>query len=130
MRHLRGKITAIAGVIVLLLVAGIWVALTQPSAQSSASTTRDSAPSGAKASPSSQVPSGPLQLLSETPASNATGVSGLTDIKLQFSAPLASNSPLPKIKPKVAGSWQGAGTSTLEFVPGRGFGQRTRVRVT
>jgi hypothetical protein len=130
MRHLRGKITAIAGVIVLLLVAGIWVALTQPSAQSSASTTRDSAASGAKASPSSQVPSGPLQLLSETPASNATGVSGLTDIKIQFSAPLASNSPLPKIKPKVAGSWQGAGTSTLEFVPSRGFGQQTRVRVT
>src|SRR5215469_8587136 len=30
----------------------------------------------------------------------------------------------------VAGIWQGAGTSTLEFVPGRGFGQRTRVRVT
>src|SRR5215469_4067161 len=131
MRNLRGRITAIGGVIVLLLVAGIWVALTQPSARSSASTTRDaSATSTAKAGQSSQAPSGPLQLMSETPASSATGVSGVTDIKIQFSAPLASNSPLPKIKPKVAGSWQGAGTSTLDFVPSRGFGQQTRVQVT
>jgi hypothetical protein len=131
MRHLGGRITAIGGAIVLLLVAGIWVALTQPSARSSASTTRDgSAPSTAKASPSASAPSGPLQLLSETPASNATGVSGVTDIKIQFSALLAPNSPLPKIKPRVAGSWQGAGTNTLEFVQSHGFGQRTRVRVT
>jgi hypothetical protein len=54
----------------------------------------------------------------------------MTDIKIQFSAPLAANSPLPKIKPRVAGSWQGAGTSTLEFVPSRGFGQLTHVKVT
>lgn len=129
--HLRGRIAAIGGVIVLLLVAGVWVALTHASAQSTGSASSDGrTTSQAKAGSSSQVPSGPLQLLSETPASNATGVSGLTDIKIQFSAPLASNSPLPSIKPDVAGSWQGAGTSTLEFAPSRGFDQQTRVRVT
>jgi peptidoglycan hydrolase-like protein with peptidoglycan-binding domain len=105
--------------------------MTHASAQSSGSTgSSNRGASKPSARPSSQVPSGPLQLLSETPASNATGVSGLTDIKIQFSAALASNSPLPTIKPRVTGSWQGAGTSTLEFVPSRGFDQQTRVRVT
>lgn len=132
--HLRGRITAIGGVIVLLLVAGVWVALTHASAQSSGrsgssgSTGRTTGKGSDK--PSSQVPSGPLQLLSETPASNAAGVSGVTDIKIQFSAPLAASSPLPSIKPDVAGSWQGTGTNTLEFVPSSGFDQQARVRVT
>jgi peptidoglycan hydrolase-like protein with peptidoglycan-binding domain len=129
--HLRGRVTAIGAVIVLLLAAGVWVAMTHASAQSSGGTgSSDRTAVKANASPSSQVPSGPLQLLSETPAGNARGVSGLTDVKIQFSAALAPNSPLPKIKPDVAGSWQGAGTSTLQFVPSRGFEQQTRVRVT
>ena len=132
--HLRGRIAAIGGVIVLLLVAGVWFALTHASAQSSGGrhTTASSHSGSSKpsASTSSQVPVGPLELVSETPASKATGVSGMTDIKIQFSAPLAANSPMPTIKPRVAGSWQGAGTSTLEFVPSRGFHQLTHVKVT
>jgi lipoprotein-anchoring transpeptidase ErfK/SrfK len=133
--HLRGRVAAIGGVIVLLLVAGVWVALTHASASprdtgSSGSTSSGRTASKASGRGSSQVPSGPLQLLSETPASNATGVSGVTDVKIQFSAPLAANSPLPRIKPHVAGSWQGTGTSTLTFVPSSGFSQQTHVRVT
>jgi peptidoglycan hydrolase-like protein with peptidoglycan-binding domain len=132
--HARGRIGAIGGVIVLLLVAGVWITLTHASAQSSTGNHRTAASSGSSSTPSahssSQVPSGPLQLVSETPASHATGVSGAADIKIQFSAPLAANSPLPRVRPHVPGHWQGAGTSTLEFVPRRGFGQRTRVKVT
>ena len=128
--QLRGRVGAIGGVIVLLLIAGVWITLTHASAQSSGGghgTTGSGKPS---AHPSSQAPAVPLQLVSETPASKATGVSGATDIKIQFSTALAANSPLPTIKPHVTGSWQGAGTSTLTFVPSRGFGQRTRVKVT
>lgn len=131
--HLRGRIGAIGGVIVLLLVAGIWITLTHASAQSSGGSRQTAAMSGSgnpSASPSSQPPAPPLQLVSETPASRTTGVSGTTDIKIQFSSPLAADSPLPKIKPHVAGSWQGAGTSTVEFVPRRGFDQLTHVKVT
>jgi peptidoglycan hydrolase-like protein with peptidoglycan-binding domain len=123
--HLRGRIVAIGGAIVFLLVAGVWIALTHASAQSSDAGGKSSASGIA-----SQVPSGPLQLLSETPAAGARGVTGTTDIKIQFSAPLAADSPLPMIKPSVAGSWQGAGTSNLEFVPTNGFHQHTRVMVT
>ncbi len=128
--HLRGRIVALGGVILLLLVAGVWITLTHASAQSAGGNGKTAA-GGSKPStgPSSQRSAGPLQLVSETPASSATGVSGATDIKIQFSAPLAANSPLPRIKPHVAGSWQGIGTATLEFVPRRGFAQRTRVRV-
>jgi lipoprotein-anchoring transpeptidase ErfK/SrfK len=132
--HLRVRIAAIGGVIVLLLVAGVWVAMTHASASprntASSGSNGGRTASKAKGKGSSQVPSGPLQLLSETPATNATGVSGVADVKIQFSAALAASSPLPRIKPDVAGSWQGAGTSTLTFVPNRGFNQQTRVRVT
>ena len=75
------------------------------------------------------MPSGPLLLVSESPATGALGVSGTTDIKIQFSAALAADSPLPTIKPRMAGNWQGAGTSTLEFVPTSSFHQLTRVTV-
>ncbi len=124
--HLRGRIAAIGAVIVFLLVAGVWITLTHASAQPSAGGSKPEA----TASASSQVPSGPLQLLSETPAAGARGVAGTTDIKIQFSAPLAANSPLPTIKPNVAGSWQGTGASTLEFVPTSGFHQHQHITVT
>jgi hypothetical protein len=127
--HLRGRIAAIGGVIALLLVAGVWITLTHASAQSSGAGHTDSAGSKPGAH-SSQAAAVPLQLVSETPASNSAGVSGVTDIKIQFSTPLAASSPLPRIKPHVAGNWQGAGTSTLEFVPSVGFDQLTRVKVT
>ena len=123
--RLRGRIAAIGGAIVFLLVAGVWIALTHASAQSSAA---DSKP-GADPSTSSQVPSGPLRLVSQTPAAGAQGVTGTTAIKIQFSAPLAADSPLPTIRPSVAGSWQGTGTSNLKFVPTNGFHQHTRVTV-
>ncbi len=127
--HLRGRIVAIGGVIALLLVAGVWIALTHASAQSAAGG-KAKAKAAASASPSSQVPSGPLELVSESPATGTGGVSGMTDIKIQFSAPLATNSPLPTINPSVAGSWQGTGTSTLQFVPTAAFTQHTHVIVT
>ena len=131
--HVRGRVVAIGGVIVLLLVAGVWVTLTHASAQSSSGGHRATASSGntkPSAHSSSQIPTGPLQLLSVTPARKATGVNGTTDIKIQFSAPVAANSPQPRITPHVAGSWHGAGTSTLDFVPSRGFDQQTHVKVT
>ena len=132
--HVRGRVGAIGGVIVLLLVAGVWFTLTHASAQSSVSNHRTTASNGGSSKPkahsSSRIPSEPLQLVSETPASKATGVSGTTDIKIRFSVPLAADSPLPRLKPHVPGQWQGAGTSTLEFVPSRGFAQLTRVKVT
>jgi peptidoglycan hydrolase-like protein with peptidoglycan-binding domain len=121
----RGQVFAMGGVIVCLLAAGVWVSVTHGSQKPSGTKAR---PVAASASPS--VPTGPLELVAETPTSGTAGVSGVTNIKIQFSAPLATNSPLPTVKPSVAGSWQGTGTSTLQYVPTSGFPQRTRVVVT
>jgi len=119
---------AIGGAIVLLLVAGIWITLTHASAQSSDADGKSN-PAGT-AHPSASAVAAPLELLSETPANGAHGVNGLPPIKIQFSAPVAATSPLPTIRPRLAGSWQGTGTSTLEFVPTVGFRQYTHVTVT
>jgi hypothetical protein len=123
MTQLRTRVIAIGSVIAFLLVAGIWIALTQ----------NTSAGQAAK-SPAKQhattVATGPLSVVSVTPASNASDVSGNTPIEVQLSEPVAASSPMPSVKPGIAGTWQGAGTKTLEFVPAVGFKQGTTVTIT
>jgi peptidoglycan hydrolase-like protein with peptidoglycan-binding domain len=126
--NLRGRVVAIGGTIVLVLIAGVWITLTHASAQSSDAGAKTK--TGATASASPSVPAVPLQLLSESPASGAKGVTGAATIKIHFSAPVATDSPLPTISPSLAGSWQGTGTSTLEYVPTAAFQQNTHVTVT
>jgi L,D-transpeptidase catalytic domain/Bacterial Ig-like domain len=115
---------AVGGVIVCLLVAGVWILATQSSAQSAQTsktvTTRHHA---------APVAAGPLQVSSVTPTAHSTGVSGVAPIKIQFSEPVAAGSPLPSVHPAIAGSWQGAGTTSLEFLPTVGFKQSTHVDV-
>jgi len=120
------RVVAIAGAIVLLLAAGIWITFTHASAQSSA-TGKNSKPGGT-GQPSATA--APLQLVSETPANDTRGVNGVPAIKIQFSAPIAAGSPLPTIRPRLAGSWQGTGTSTLQFLPTAAYHQFTHVTVT
>ena len=120
---LRGRVAAIGGVIVLILVAGVWVVLTHTAAQGSDTADKPGA------HPSGRVTTAPLQLVSETPVSGATGVNGATGITLNFSAPVAPDSPMPTISPSAAGSWDGAGTSTLQFVPAVGFAPSSQVAV-
>ncbi len=118
----RGRVLALGGVIVLLLAGGLWVALTDSAAQSASD--HDNA-----ASRSTQAAAAPLQLVSATPASGATGVNGAGDITITFSAPVATTSPLPTITPSIQGSWTGAGTDTLQFEPTAAFSQSTQVTV-
>ena len=121
--NVRGRVAALGTVIVLLLAAGLWVAFGDPAVHSSA-TGRDSA-----ASRATQAAAAPLDLVSASPASGATGVNGAGDITIKFSAPVAVTSPLPTIAPSVQGSWTGAGTDTLQFVPTTAFSQSTQVTV-
>jgi peptidoglycan hydrolase-like protein with peptidoglycan-binding domain len=118
----RGRVAALGGVIVLLLAGGLWVALTDSPAHSASD--HDGA-----ASHSTQAAAAPLELVSATPAGGATGVNGVTDITITFSAPVATTSPLPTITPSVQGSWTGAGTDTLQFAPTTAFSQSTQVTV-
>jgi len=70
----------------------------------------------------------PEHVISITPADGAKGVNGAADIRVDFSAPLSAASPMPSIKPSIAGTWQREGASVV-FVPARGYKARTNVTV-
>ena len=73
-------------------------------------------------------PAAPLQVLSVTPAAGEHGVNGAAPIRVQFSAPLAADTPMPQLSPQVAGDWQVRG-DTAVFTPAVGYFQDTRVTV-
>ncbi len=133
---LRGRVAVLGAVIVALLGTGTWVALTHTSAQASgtdaASGTRAAAGAGTRAAhhpASGGTAPAPLHVLTVTPAAHATDVNGAAPISVTFSAPLAADSPLPKISPRIAGRWQPGAGNVLQFVPATGFRQLTSVRV-
>ncbi len=71
-------------------------------------------------------PAGPLRVLSVAPAAGAKGVNGAAPIRVQFSAPLAADTPMPALSPHIAGSWQVEG-DTAVFTPASGYFQNTHV---
>lgn len=75
------------------------------------------------------TPAVPLRLVSVTPGSGAKGVNGASPVRVQFSAPLASGSPMPTLSPSIPGSWAVQGDSAV-FTPTVGYTEDTRVTVT
>jgi peptidoglycan hydrolase-like protein with peptidoglycan-binding domain len=73
-------------------------------------------------------PDAPLQVVSVTPAAGARGVNGAAPIRVQFSAPLAASSPMPRLKPAIAGSWRVQGSSAV-FSPAAGYSENTKVTI-
>ena len=73
-------------------------------------------------------PAADLHLVSVTPAAGARGVNGASPIRVQFSAPLAANSPMPTLSPWIAGNWTVQGDSAV-FTPTVGYFENTRVTV-
>ena len=71
-------------------------------------------------------PTGPLQVLSVTPAAGAKDVNGAAPIRVQFSAPLAASTPMPALSPHIAGRWQVEGDAAV-FTPVSGYFQNTHV---
>jgi peptidoglycan hydrolase-like protein with peptidoglycan-binding domain len=124
----RGRIAALGGVIVILLGAGSWIALTRASAQS-ATGHPTTGHAGATKVAAQAKPAPPLTVVSVTPHQHAKFANGTAPLKVQFSTALAANSPLPFVRPATAGSWQRVGTDTVQFVPAQGFGELTHVRI-
>ena len=73
-------------------------------------------------------PAATLQVVSMTPAAGAKGINGTNPIRVQFSAPLAPNSPMPALSPSVSGHWAVQG-NTAVFTPAVGWSQKTKVTV-
>jgi peptidoglycan hydrolase-like protein with peptidoglycan-binding domain len=121
----RVRIVALAGVIVVLLGAGLWIAMSHAKAQSTAS-----GRNGGAAKEAASKAKVPLRVVSVTPAAGTQAVNGAAPIKVTFSTALAADSSMPTVRPRIAGSWRSAGTDAIEFVPARGFVQHARVRVS
>jgi L,D-transpeptidase catalytic domain/Bacterial Ig-like domain len=73
-------------------------------------------------------PAADLQLVSVSPAAGARGVNGGSPIRVQFSAPLATSSPMPTLSPSIPGNWTVQG-DTAVFTPTVGYYENTRVTV-
>jgi peptidoglycan hydrolase-like protein with peptidoglycan-binding domain len=74
------------------------------------------------------APVAPLKLVSVTPAGGARSANGADPITVKFSAALSPHTPLPKLSPSVAGSWQVSGDSAT-FTPTSGYVADTTVTV-
>jgi L,D-transpeptidase catalytic domain/Bacterial Ig-like domain len=126
----RGRIAVLSGVIVILLAAGSWIALTHASARSisgQATTSQVTSQSGHAKAKAKAVP--PLSIVTTTPAQHQQGVNGAGPVQVQFSTPLADDSPMPTITPDVPGTWERTGHGTVQFTPTEGFRAGTFVQV-
>jgi peptidoglycan hydrolase-like protein with peptidoglycan-binding domain len=123
--RLRDRVMVLAAVIVALLATGTWFALTHAQAKQAG----DPAAAIGHVRPAAQTSASaqPLTVLSVTPPRHARNANGAAPVRVRFSAALAADSPLPTVSPHIAGGWQHPDATTVEFVPKKGFGQRTQV---
>src|SRR5664280_2371237 len=109
-RHIgRSRIVLILAVVVVVGAIGL-VAVSRTSGAKVSATPTTAAPVH------ETVSTGPLDVVSISPVDGAAGVPSDTTIAVQFSEPLAAHSPLPTLTPPVAGTWQRATPTTLDFV--------------
>jgi peptidoglycan hydrolase-like protein with peptidoglycan-binding domain len=84
----------------------------------------------------------PVHVISVTPAASAHNVNGAGPITVEYSAPLAANSPTPTFSPAMQGTWtpvmtkvkgkkgKAKATGTMVFTPASGFRPHSRVTMT
>jgi peptidoglycan hydrolase-like protein with peptidoglycan-binding domain len=117
----RGAVLTASGA-AMVLAAGVAIA----AVGSPGSHAAPASPAQAAAAARQDQPAAPIQMLSVTPANGAKNVNGAAPIKVQFSAPLAANTPMPTLSPQIPGSWQVEG-DTAVFTPVTGYFENTRV---
>ncbi|MEP7024501.1 MAG: L,D-transpeptidase [Actinomycetota bacterium] len=122
--RLPARVTVLAVIILGLLSTGTWFAMSHAQATQTASGHLTTKSGG-----TSQTPAVPLTVLSVTPDHHARHVNGAAPVQIHFSTAVAADSPVPVIKPHIPGTWQGAGTAELDFVPTTGFKPLTHVKV-
>ena len=85
--------------------------------------------SGSASPTAAPTPAGPLHVLSVTQGGAIRGTNGADPITVRLSAALSPSSPLPSLRPAVAGRWQRHG-ATLSFTPSWPLQPGSRLRVT
>jgi hypothetical protein len=74
------------------------------------------APGALAATAAGGAPASGLRVVSVSPGRGAGDVNGTDPVSVEFSAPLAAGSPVPRLRPSVPGSWSRYG-ATLLFSP-------------
>jgi peptidoglycan hydrolase-like protein with peptidoglycan-binding domain len=111
-----------AGAAAMVLLAGVGVAVfVSPGSHAAPVTSAQQA-----AAARHDQPANPISVLSVSPAAGSKNANGADPIRVQFSAPLAANTPMPTLSPHVTGSWQVDG-DTAVFTPAIGFMENTKV---
>ncbi len=117
---------ALGAIIACLVAAGTAIALTHSTAQATGAH-QDGKQAQAAAVRKSK--SGPLRVLSVTPADGSTAADGAAPVRVKFSTALAAGSPMPRLRPAIAGSWKQVAGNVVEFIPQKGFGEHVHVRL-
>lgn len=125
----RRGITVTAGAAALVLIAGGTFAISaQRTSDERLASAGDSKPLTGSAPRKAPAAPAPLTVVSVSPGSGSRGVNGAAPITVTFSSPLAPQTPLPTLSPKIAGHWRVSG-ATATFTPAYGFLPGTRVTV-
>jgi Bacterial Ig-like domain/L,D-transpeptidase catalytic domain len=117
---LKPKVLALGAVAVAVALTGGAFALTSSNSGGG---------SHGQAAAAAHPPSGPVKLVSITPADGARQIDGANPITVSFSGPLAVDTPDPTLKPAIPGQWQVEG-SQLIFTPNGGFKPSSQVTLT
>jgi peptidoglycan hydrolase-like protein with peptidoglycan-binding domain len=117
----RGAVLTASGAAMVLL-AGVGVAVFASPGSHAAPVTSAQQAAAAR----HDGPADPISVLSVSPAGDSKNVNGTDPIRVQFSAPLAANTPMPTLSPHITGSWQVEG-DTAVFTPAIGFMENTKV---
>ena len=132
LRHRGRLLTATSAGAV--LVAGVLTAMfaapgSHAAAMSGANRSMNRSMSKEKAGKAEPALTGPLTVVSVSPANGSRYANGGQQIKVVFSAPLAANSPMPTLSPRISGSWKVSGATAL-FTPNSGYQPRTKVTIS
>jgi len=138
-RH-RGIVVTATSAVAVMIAGGVLAAVgavggheavtNAASTQNSLDGSATSSGHGASSNPApSARPVLPLQVLSVTRADGSQDANGAAAIKVTFNEPLAPNTPLPVLSPKIQGSWTVSGDS-LTFQPELGYQPGTHVTLT
>jgi peptidoglycan hydrolase-like protein with peptidoglycan-binding domain len=123
-RHrVRRLVGLFIGIAVVMATIGVAVASRSTGGKASATPTTSPA---ARQSASTR----PLDVVSMTPVDGSTGVPSNATLTVQFSEPLAANSPVPILTPPVPGSWQHVTPTSLAFVASAPLGPSSSESVT
>jgi hypothetical protein len=115
------NIAVAVSAVVVIAVALVVVAVSGPAHKAAAA--------GLSTVASHKKKTGPVTLVSVSPASGTAGVNGADPVTVTYSGPVTAAIPLPVLTPRIPGTWHTAG-DTAVFTPQTGWTQDTHVKIT